>query len=178
MALVSCKECGKEISAKAEVCPNCGAKPAAKTSRLTWMVGAMMALLFGIYINANNKAIVAPIKPPPTQEEIAANKKSDEEINAGIFALKKLRLNAKNPNSFSLDQFLIFPGGVTCIDYHAVNSFNAIVPGKAIYDPASKTLLSLDTHGNKFVKKYNETCTKKGGKDRTRGVELYSAAWK
>jgi DNA-directed RNA polymerase subunit RPC12/RpoP len=27
MAIIACKECGKEVSDKAAVCPHCGAKP-------------------------------------------------------------------------------------------------------------------------------------------------------
>ena len=38
MALIRCKECGQEISKKAEKCPNCGAPQKKKTSLFTWLV--------------------------------------------------------------------------------------------------------------------------------------------
>jgi RNA polymerase subunit RPABC4/transcription elongation factor Spt4 len=37
MAVVKCKECGNEISSKAESCPNCGAVLRKKTSLITWL---------------------------------------------------------------------------------------------------------------------------------------------
>ena len=47
MALVKCKECGKEMSDAAAACPNCGAKPPKKTSLLTWILGGIV--LVGVY---------------------------------------------------------------------------------------------------------------------------------
>jgi hypothetical protein len=37
MALLACKECGKEISRSAPTCPNCGHKPR-RTSAFTWII--------------------------------------------------------------------------------------------------------------------------------------------
>jgi len=45
MALVKCKECGAEISKKAEACPKCGAKPAKKTSAGTWLALIIIGLV-------------------------------------------------------------------------------------------------------------------------------------
>lgn len=45
MALIKCKECGKEISSKAKTCPSCGAKVPKKTSLFTWLV-LILILLF------------------------------------------------------------------------------------------------------------------------------------
>ena len=46
MSLIKCKECGHEISKKAKVCPNCGAKNKARTSLFTWLV----VLLIGLFV--------------------------------------------------------------------------------------------------------------------------------
>ena len=46
MALVKCKECGHEISKKAEICPNCGAKRKKGTSLATWFVLILIILFF------------------------------------------------------------------------------------------------------------------------------------
>jgi len=48
MAIVKCKECGKNLSNKAASCPHCGAKMPRKTSLLTWLVLAF--ILYGVYI--------------------------------------------------------------------------------------------------------------------------------
>ncbi|EIM65325.1 peptidoglycan-binding protein [Desulfobacter postgatei] len=44
MALTKCKECGEEISKKAEKCPKCGAPAKKKTSLLTWIVTIFIVL--------------------------------------------------------------------------------------------------------------------------------------
>lgn len=41
MALIKCAECGGEVSSKAAACPKCGAKPPAKTSLVTWIIGGI-----------------------------------------------------------------------------------------------------------------------------------------
>lgn len=45
MALVKCKECGEEISSKADKCPKCGIK-IKKTATFTWIVCAILLLWF------------------------------------------------------------------------------------------------------------------------------------
>lgn len=42
MALVTCKECGGQVSSKAETCPTCGAKPPKRTSTFTWIFGGFL----------------------------------------------------------------------------------------------------------------------------------------
>lgn len=63
MALIKCKECGNEISKKADSCPSCGAKPKKKTSVWTWFVVCLIGA--GLYISVsddteNSQAIVSP----------------------------------------------------------------------------------------------------------------------
>lgn len=52
MALVKCKECGKEVSNKASKCPGCGAKVPKKTSPVTWF--ALFAVLFVVYVTSTS----------------------------------------------------------------------------------------------------------------------------
>lgn len=42
MALIKCKECGKEISSQAESCPNCGRKKPRPTSVVTWIIAGIL----------------------------------------------------------------------------------------------------------------------------------------
>ncbi len=46
MAMISCKECGKEISSDAEVCPSCGVTVKKKTS----IIGSIFKWLFGTFV--------------------------------------------------------------------------------------------------------------------------------
>jgi len=63
MALVRCKECGEDISTKAQACPKCGAKAPKKTSLFTWFV-----LIFIIFI------VYASDQAPTTTVDSSLNK--------------------------------------------------------------------------------------------------------
>lgn len=53
MALKKCKECGKEVSTKADSCPNCGAKVKQHIGCLQSMFYIFLALLFIGYLASN-----------------------------------------------------------------------------------------------------------------------------
>jgi hypothetical protein len=54
MALTKCKECGEEISKKAEKCPKCGAPQKKKTSLMTWLVTVLLVLVAIGYFSGNS----------------------------------------------------------------------------------------------------------------------------
>lgn len=49
MALIKCKECGKEISDQATSCPNCGAKLQTEEQKLIVIVVAIIIIIVSIY---------------------------------------------------------------------------------------------------------------------------------
>jgi len=60
MSMKACKECGKEISSKAQSCPNCGAVLKKKTGCLTY-IGAIF--LFFIILGIFSTAWMGSTKP-------------------------------------------------------------------------------------------------------------------
>src|SRR5262245_30296663 len=64
MAMVLCKECGKERSSSADACPHCGAK-VKKTSAFTWLVVVILVLMFIGYIAGTGDT---PSGPPAVNE--------------------------------------------------------------------------------------------------------------
>ena len=66
MALKKCKECGEQVSSKAEACPKCGAKTPKKTSPVTWLV--LFFIIFVVYsanqlpssTNASSSSVAEP----------------------------------------------------------------------------------------------------------------------
>lgn len=67
MALTKCKECGKEISNKAEACPHCGAKPyKASGCLVVFLVGAAIFGTIGVMSSKDS--------PPPITPEMVAPK--------------------------------------------------------------------------------------------------------
>jgi len=53
MALTKCKECGEEISKKAEKCPKCGAPQKKRTSIVTWLVTILVVFWAVGYFSGN-----------------------------------------------------------------------------------------------------------------------------
>lgn len=83
MALRACKECGKDISTKAEACPHCGAKPR-RTSAFTLIIAAFFILVAFSAIKASlpgdtTTSARAVKAPPPSAQQLAAQKRDIEE---------------------------------------------------------------------------------------------------
>lgn len=75
---------------------------------------------------------------------IAADKAAKEESNRkfqiavkGALALREMM---KNPDSFSLERVIRQTDGSLCYTYRAANSFNAIIPGQAVFSPTQTAI--------------------------------------
>lgn len=93
MALTPCKECGKEISKKAAVCPHCGAKPK-RTSLFTLIVGGLFAFIVLSWViggtsggSGSGSGVTPPTEPDPPR----AIDKSPEKQAARVQLLGKLQ---------------------------------------------------------------------------------------
>lgn len=64
MTIKNCKECGKEVSSKAEKCPHCGAPAARKTSKGVWILLLLVVIFLASYFNRSTTPPTQ--KPPPT----------------------------------------------------------------------------------------------------------------
>jgi len=56
MAMIKCKECGKEVSSKAESCPNCGVVIKEKPTFygcVTLIVGGILIIIIAIIVTSN-----------------------------------------------------------------------------------------------------------------------------
>lgn len=86
MALVKCKECGTEISDKAEACPKCGAKPP-KTSGCTVLLALGFAFFFIAVFIAQTKSPV-PSNPPVNPAPSAKTPSDPKTETASLFCEK------------------------------------------------------------------------------------------
>lgn len=68
MALIKCKECGKEVSDNAKSCPHCGAPPSKKTGCLTWVIAIFFAfVVFSSITNLSKESTQTnKTQSPPT----------------------------------------------------------------------------------------------------------------
>lgn len=97
MALVACRECGKEISKKADACPHCGFKQK-RTSLLTWIVTIFVGVpvLISVIIAAGQSGATSG---PKTPEQVAADLDSQRATYARIIAERSISKQLKAPST-------------------------------------------------------------------------------
>lgn len=196
MSLIKCKECGKQISDKAKVCPSCGYVPR-RTSLFTWIVTIILAIgFFPVVISsftnysnqANGSTHETEFKAPETseqlvernkrneeiQKEIAENKQKDDEAiqkaTIGAIALKKAM---RDPESFKLESALVINGtGAVCYDYRARNGFGGVNVGHAVLSSDGKRFKTNAEDG--FTKLWNKECVNKTGKEVATAIRWFA----
>ena len=167
MGMVKCRECGKEVSAKAKNCPHCGIDKPAPESRLRRYlklgIGVVLVISMVRCISgqeekksqalAEAQRIESSKLPEQRAREAAEKAKKEADFQTVVSRLRALKETTKNPNSFELVDAVLMDDGTLCATYRGKNSFNAIVKeDKAI----SKSMKILD---------WNKYCGGKIGTD-------------
>jgi threonyl-tRNA synthetase len=88
----------------------------------------------------------------------------EAQFQRDVLAVRQLRANMKNPESFKLEEALRMSDGTLCLTYRATNSFNAIVPGQAVI---SKTRITTSDTRERLVSAWNKLCANKSGSNIT-----------
>lgn len=163
MAMVKCKECGNEISSKAEACPSCGVKRK-KTSTLTWIVGGLFALVVfgGVFGSVSNS---------PTPARSPAQQKHDADVQRAAIGAKAIKETLRNPDSLQLESALVMASGAVCYEYRAQNGFGGINVENAVLSGDDKTFLSSSMDG--FAVAWNSHCANQSGANVTSEVFRY-----
>jgi hypothetical protein len=79
-----------------------------------------------------------------------------------VTAVSRLRKGIKNPASFNLEQALRMEDGTLCLSYRATNSFNAVVPARAVI--TDKAITTSDNEA-RLVPLWNKLCGGRKGTD-------------
>ena len=87
MAIVKCKECGKDVSSTAAACPNCGAAPPKKTSAIVKYGGGFVGALFIIGVIGS---IVSPSGQKSTASAVSATSKAAQDTPPLTISAAKL----------------------------------------------------------------------------------------
>ena len=85
MKKINCNECGKELSSKAEVCPNCGCR--IKPSKFVICLSIFILIVIGYYgtITIKNKIDI---------NQVFIEEKNMSEIISGKYIIKKEYYNS------------------------------------------------------------------------------------
>lgn len=102
-------------------------------------------------------------KLAPTARTKAEPPQTDSEGGMAIVVAKKIKATMNNPKSFDLESLIVLEGGAACYQYRATNAFNAVMPGKAVFD-AKSGIIIIHTDNN-FIKTWNRICAHKTGRE-------------
>jgi hypothetical protein len=173
--IITCKECGHQVSDQAASCPNCGAKvpKKKKTSLITMIVGGLFTIIVTSFVLSSINS--TPSTPPkPVSAEDATKKAAAEADRNEAFArastgASQLKRRMRNPDSFVLEQAVAMkPGNSVCYLFRSQNGFGGMDRSKAVLTPDGKTLLLPDSANFEAV--WKRECVKKAGEDLTRIV--------
>lgn len=174
MALIKCKECGNEVSSKAEACPKCGAKIAPEKmgcgkTLVVVFLGFIILGVAGSIVSSFTDSSASTNQAPKTPEQLAADKKEDEAMQRAVFGAMTLKKTMRDPDSFKLESALVIDGtGAVCYDYRAKNGFGGTNVGHAVLASNGKTFKTNEMDG--FTHLWNKQCANK------RGTEVEAAA--
>lgn len=139
---------------------------------------AFIALLAGIAVwlavessPATPRATISA--PTPTAPAKAKPTTADLELQQAVVAGKLLKRSMKDPSSFRVDEFVIYPGGNACYVYAARNSFNANLQGRAVFDGSRLWVQEQDKAA--FTKAWNQICTRGNGTHLASGLNSLNA---
>lgn len=161
MALKNCKECGNQVSDKAEKCPNCGINQPKKTSKLA----LIFAVIVFIYI------LFEILKPSASKSDSNHEEQPVRNENkAGAlltYSQLEIKKNAKDPDSVEFRNEQVHnntdSGAVACGQYNAKNSFGSYAGFKGfVAIEKDQTLYIQDGVNSKlFPEKWNKYCAGK-----------------
>lgn len=174
MALIKCKDCGKEFSTDAKVCPHCGAKKTkAKTRWKSILITIGVIYLIGLLSPHSGSST----PNTPTQEEIAQeakanaekaeyNKKKEGAKNFALVSATELRKTMRNPSSLKFDSVFVTNAGDVCYDYRAENGFGGMNHEYAILTKNAKFYQNNSS-------KWNKLCVNKEGYEVSSFINIY-----
>jgi ribosomal protein L40E len=160
VALKSCKECGNQISDKAESCPQCGAKQPKKTSLFTKIILGLIIFTVILSFIGNND------ENNNNNNNVAESSEPKKENKAGVLlfmAQEKIKASAKDPSSLVFNPLKLNQetkyGAVACAEVNGKNSFGGYTGMKGFVVTEKHGILLQDSKDDaKFVEVWNEVC--------------------
>jgi hypothetical protein len=133
MPLITCPECGAEVSTAAKACPRCGASARAIAKgqlKSRKQIGLLGKVLIGGAV-ASAVVVAATSIKSPQQAQASADPKADalgrQRREATVTDAASLKQALRDPDSVVFEKVLASDdGGVVCIRYRARNGFGGM----------------------------------------------------
>jgi hypothetical protein len=137
MPLITCNECGNQVSGTAKACPQCGAKGKALTGpRTTGALGKIFLVLLGVgVLGAGITSLTNPPIQPTPQQRAETSAAEQRNMNIVLYA-RSLKAAARNPQSVEFDRVIANGDGtLVCFDYRAQNGFGGMTKERTAFAP-------------------------------------------
>lgn len=167
MALINCKECGKEMSDTVKKCPHCGFvnKDLKKeknlfkeNKKLLIIVGIIVVICIVGFVAYNKK-----VEQDRIQAEVQANTLTEDEKMIGS-VVKKLKSSLKNPDSLQVFEIIYSKGSdasaTVIIDSSGQNGFGGTTRRRYMYlikTDGTITYWGDDDKADKTITEYTST---------------------
>ena len=133
MALVNCKECGKEVSGKADTCPHCGVplkkQPTQYGCGTLIVIGVVSFILIGIFSSNDTSKPSTPKTPEQVRKErIEKHFSAWNGSHKGLTEIIKKSMN--DPNSYEHEETVYWDRGdhlVVKTTFRGNNAFGGVV---------------------------------------------------
>lgn len=124
MSVIKCRECGKEVSDKADRCPHCGVK----LKKNVGVLGIVFASLVGYMVFSCNSPSPAPApRPEKTAQEKEQDAKKELAFQKVVAVLKSIKTAARDPDSIAWESIdANEDASVICIAYRGQNGFGGM----------------------------------------------------
>lgn len=136
MSLISCEECGHQVSDAATACPHCGAKPRRKVGLGGWIIAAILLAFvvkcttIGMERDERAAAIEASKSAEQRAAEAAAKAAAEKRHQAAAQALITIKKSLRDPDSVQWEEILVSDDAkIMCIVYRAKNGFGGYTRG-------------------------------------------------
>lgn len=124
------------------------------------LIGYGFLFFIGFVVLAGIMSDPGPSTQVALSPEAQAKKDAEErQWQRDVLTMRQLRDSMKSPKSFELTQALKMEDNSLCVEYRATNSFNALVPGRAVISNGS--IVTSDSSG--FAQTWNAHCAGKSG---------------
>lgn len=136
MALITCSECGNQVSGTAKACPQCGAKGKALTGPKKQLGTTGKLIIAGLVAAVAIGAMTTNQGGQPSPQQSAADEATKARMVNVVTYAKSLTAAARNPDSVVFERVLANgDGSLTCFKYRAQNGFGGTNREWAAFTP-------------------------------------------
>lgn len=128
MALVKCKECGREHSDSAAACPHCGQKAIAQASAASVVLVLLVAgIMFSCIMSSPSKAPAEAPRDQKSAADIKADVQREHAFQKVVATIRSIKSASRDPDSVVFESIgSNDDASIVCVEFRARNGFGGM----------------------------------------------------